>query len=272
MVLPGFFACLNNIMETLRNMIIDSHCHLDFEQFDTDRDQVVQSALQAGVKKIIVPGITADGWQNQAELCDLYPCLYPAYGLHPYFLSQHEPQHLDLLSDWLDQHNSIGIGECGLDFYLTDLDRQLQEFFFYGQLDMAIEKQLPVIIHARKSTEQVIHAIKQRPGLRGMIHSYSGSYQQAAQLIELGFYISLGCVITHSNASRMHKLASQLPLDALLIETDAPDQPGSLHRGQRNEPAFITEVIDSLVAIKQLSRNDIIQSTTANAEKLFDLN
>jgi TatD DNase family protein len=252
-------------------MIIDSHCHIDFAQFDHDREQVIQSARHAGVEKIIVPGITAGSWQKQHDICQQYDGLYPAFGLHPYFLAQHKPQHLDALKLWIEQHDTIGIGECGLDFYLPVLAKDAQAFYFYAQLDLAIEKQLPVIIHARKSTEQVIQAIKQRPGLRGMIHSYSGSYEQALQLIELGFYISLGASITYDNATRMQKIAARLPLEYLLVETDAPDQAGGAHRGGRNEPGFIVEVIDSLAVIKDIAREIVVQQTSFNAARLFGL-
>ncbi|MDH5485158.1 MAG: TatD family hydrolase [Gammaproteobacteria bacterium] len=252
-------------------MIIDSHCHIDFEDFDSDRDQVIHNANRAGVEKIIVPGITARNWQRQHDICQQYTGLYAAFGLHPYFLEQHQQQHIDALKQWIEQHDTIGIGECGLDFFLPELDKDTQQFYFYAQLELALEKQLPVVIHARKATEQVIQAIKQRPGLRGMIHSYSGSYEQATQLIDLGFFISLGASITYDNATRIQKIASQLPLEHLLVETDAPDQAGGVHRGKRNEPGFIVEVVEGLACIKGLSRENIIQQTSLNAMTLFGL-
>lgn len=252
-------------------MIIDSHCHLDFKIFNTDRKQVIERAIQADVKKIIIPGVMQSTWGDIKLCCETYPGLYPCYGLHPYFIEQHEESDLEKLRDWVKNNHTIAIGECGLDFYLKDLNREKQTFYFEQQLDIALEFKLPVVIHARKSTEAVINAIKKRPDLRGMIHSYSGSYEQAIQLIEQNFYLSFGGPITYEKATRLRKVVQLLPLNNILVETDSPDQPMSNASSLRNEPAFITEVIKSIAYLHNTSEQEVAKTTTENAKNLFQL-
>jgi len=252
-------------------MIIDSHCHIDFTEFDDDRRDVLLRASKLGIQKIIVPGVMQNTWQRITDYCQTYAQLFPCYGLHPYFLDSHSENDLDLLKTRLKQNRPVAVGECGLDYFLKDLDKDKQQFYFEQQLDLAIETDLPVVIHARKSTEAVIKAIRQRPGLRGMIHSYSGSYEQAKQLIKLGFYLSFGGPITYEKSTRLRKLVQNLPLSSILIETDAPDQPVANSKLARNEPGFIIDVVKSIAHLHQLSSDEIASITTENANSLFQL-
>jgi len=252
-------------------MIIDSHCHIDFEDFDKDRSEVLSNSKKSGIKHIIVPGITRNTWPRLKKVCNQYSNLHPAYGLHPYFLNEHEPEHLDDLKQWTTQETTVAIGECGLDFYLRDLDINKQVYYFEAQLDIAKENKLPVIIHSRKATEQVIQIIKKKNIQKGMIHSYSGSLEQAKQLIDLGFYISFGGAITYDAATRIRKIAKEIPLDALLIETDSPDQPDKRHKGLRNQPDFILEVINTISDLRNISPEIIKDSTSSNANSLFGI-
>ncbi len=252
-------------------IIIDSHCHIDFSDFDADRSEVIQRAQQIGVEKIIVPGVQRTLWDRVRHCCDTYPSLYPCYGLHPYFIADHNKSDIQALENYIELNRPVAVGECGLDFFLKDLDRDLQQFYFTQQLDIALQVDLPVVIHARKSTEAVIDAIKQRTGLRGMIHSYSGSYEQAVKLIDLGFYLSFGGPMTFVKATRLRKLVSQLPLDNILVETDAPDQPGQMANQQRNEPAFIAEVIEQVAQLHHTEVDRVADITTQNAKALFQL-
>lgn len=252
-------------------VIIDSHCHIDFNDFDADRDDVIQRAQQLGVEKIIVPGVQRTSWDRVRHCCDTYSALYPCYGLHPYFIAEHNSDDIQALASYIEQHRPVAVGECGLDFFLKELDRDQQQFYFEQQLDIALQADLPVVIHARKSTEAVIDAIRQRPGLRGMIHSYSGSYEQAVKLIDLGFYLSFGGPVTFQQASRLRKTVSQLPLDSILVETDAPDQPGQMANRQRNEPAFIVEVVEQIAQLQHTDSHRVADITTENAKALFQL-
>lgn len=253
------------------SIIIDSHCHIDFSDFDGDRSAVIQRAQQVGVEKIIVPGVDRASWDRVRHCCDEHPSLYPCYGLHPYFIAEHSSNDIQALSNYIEQHRPVAVGECGLDYFLKDLDRESQQFYFEQQLDIALQTYLPVVIHARKSTEAVIDAIKQRAGLRGMVHSYSGSYEQAVKLIDLGFYLSFGGAVTFEQASRLRKLVSRLPLDCLLVETDAPDQPGQMANRQRNEPAFIAEVVEQIALLHHTDVNRVADISTQNAKALFQL-
>jgi len=252
-------------------MIIDSHCHLDFKVFNTDRKQVIERANQLGVNKIVIPGVMRKTWGDIKLCCETYPGLYPCYGLHPYFIEQHKEADLEQLRYWVETNHPIAIGECGLDFYLKDLNRDKQIFYFEQQLDIALEFKLPAVIHARKSTEAVIDAIKKRPGLYGMIHSYSGSYEQAVKLIDLNFYLSFGGPITYDKSTRLRKMVQSLPLDSLLVETDSPDQPMANAPSLRNEPAFILEAIKSIADLHSTTEQEVANITTENAKKLFQL-
>jgi len=252
-------------------MIIDSHCHIDFDIFDNDRQQVIQHALDLNINKIIVPSVMKSRWEKINVCCKQHPELYPCYGLHPYFLNQHKPQHLSDLQTYIAKNKPVAIGECGLDFFLKNLNIESQTFYFEKQLDMAVEFNLPIVIHARKSTQAVISAIKNRPSLRGMIHSFSGSYEQAIQLIKLGFYLSFGGPITYEKSTRLRKLVAKLPLESLLVETDSPDQPVASAAGNRNEPAFIIEVIEHIATLHNTSSNNIANITSNNVMELFDL-
>ncbi|MCW9012427.1 MAG: TatD family hydrolase [Gammaproteobacteria bacterium] len=252
-------------------MIVDSHCHLDFEDFDDDRDQVLASAKSIGIEHIVVPAISSATWPRLKKVCDHYLECHAAYGLHPYYIDKHCHSDLDKLDQWIKREQPVAVGECGLDFFLKDLDKNKQQEFFEAQLDIANENQLPVVIHSRKATEQVILCLKKYPSLTGMIHSYSGSLEQARQLIDMGFYISFGGAITYDRASKLHSIAAKLPLEKLLVETDAPDQPGLKHHGQRNQPYYIFDVIETLARLRNDTVENISHITSSNAIALFSL-
>ena len=251
--------------------LVDSHCHLDVDAFDVDRTEVIERARRAGVTRQVVPAIDAAGWPGLRDICASSPGLYPAYGLHPMFIAHHRPAHLVELREWVQREKPVAIGECGLDYFVPDLDAEAQARLFDAQLQLARELDLPLIVHARRAVDAVIAAIRRVGGVRGVIHSYSGSAQQAAQLWDLGFMIGLGGPVTYARANRLRALARTMPLDRLLLETDAPDQPDSAHRGQRNEPARMIHVLQAIAGLRDVDPQDIAEATTANAERLFRL-
>jgi len=251
--------------------LVDSHCHLDAGEFDGDRDAVVRRARTAGVTRQIVPAVDAAGWPKLRDVCRADAGLFPAYGLHPICLASHRPQHLDELRQWIERERPLAIGECGLDFYLDDLDADTQQFYFKGQLQIARDFDLPLVVHARRAVEAVIIAVKSIGGLRGVVHSFAGSPEQARQLAKLDFMIGLGGPVTYPRANRLRKLAAAVPIEQLLLETDAPDQPDSTHRGQRNEPACIVNMLDAIARLRGEDPADIAAATTRNAERLFGL-
>lgn len=251
--------------------LVDSHCHLDVDAFDVDRTEVIERARRAGVTRQVVPAIDAAGWPGLRDICASNPGLYPAYGLHPMFIAQHRPAHLVELREWVQREKPVAIGECGLDFFVPGLDAETQARIFDGQLLLAREFDMPLIVHARRAVDAVITAIKRVGGIAGVVHSFSGSAQQAAQLWDLGFMIGLGGPVTYARANRLRALARTMPLEHLLLETDAPDQPDSGHRGQRNEPARIIHVLQAIAELRDVDPQHIAATTTANAERLFRL-
>lgn len=251
--------------------LVDSHCHLDAGEFDPDRAEVVARARQARVTDQVVPAIAAAGWPKLRETCLSAPGLHPAYGLHPMYLAEHRREHLPQLREWIEREKPRAIGECGLDFHVEGLDADEQRFYFRGQLELAAEYGLPVIVHARRAVEEVIASIKAVGRLRGVVHSFSGSPEQAAQLWKLGFLIGLGGPLTYPRANRLRRLVAGMPLEYLLLETDAPDQPDADIRGRRNEPARLRTILACVAELRGEPQDAIARQTTANAHRLFDL-
>lgn len=253
------------------SQLIDAHCHIDFVEFDEDRDQVLHRAQAAGISDIIIPGVSILNWRKIQSLCEQHENLHPCYGLHPYWVRQHEKNDLEKLKEQIKTRHCVGLGECGLDYRPEQADKKTQQYFFQAQLDIAMENQLPVIIHSVRATEDVIQQIRKRPELRGMIHSYSGSVEQALQLIEAGIYLSFSSAICYSNAKKLRHCASKLPLSALLIETDAPDQPGEPHKGERNEPSYLIETLSTLSELRSEPKETIAKQTAINTKHLFNI-
>jgi len=256
--------------------LVDSHSHFDAAEFDADRAQAHARALAAGVARQVVPAVDAAGWPGLKAVCAQFGGLFPAYGLHPMFLESHRPGHLRDLRDWIERERPVAVGECGLDFFVEGLDAAEQAFYFEGQLQLAREFALPVVVHARRAVDAVIASVRKlgppEPGvLRGVVHSFSGSAEQAAQLHALGFMVGIGGPVTYERANRLRRLVTSIPLEQLLLETDAPDQPGAGHRGERNEPAYLPEVLDVVAALRGMDREELAAATTANAERLFRL-
>ena len=252
-------------------MLVDSHSHFDAPEFDGDRDAALARARAAGVTRQVVPAVAASSWPKLREVCAQDAGLFAAYGLHPMYLSEHRPAHLEDLRTWIEREKPVAVGECGLDFFVEGLDAETQQQYFDGQLRLAREFDLPLIVHARRAVDAVIASIRRIGGLRGVVHSFSGSPEQARQLWQLGFLIGLGGPVTYERANRLRALARTMPLDYLLLETDAPDQPDAGIRGQRNEPARLPVVRDVIAGLRGITAVEVSQATTRNAERLFNL-
>ncbi len=251
--------------------IIDSHCHLDDERFDQDRDLVMQRASQIGVNQFVVPATTRQSWPRVKQLAQDYPAVHVAYGLHPYFMQQHSKSDVAALDAWLQAESAVAVGECGLDFYISPHDEQQQLELFRGQLEVAANHGLPVIIHARKALDIVIRELRKSAVSSGVIHSFSGSLQQAETLYQLGFKLGIAAPISFERAQKLRGVVSQIELDALLIETDAPDQPGAQHRGQRNEPAYIVDHLQVMAELRDLDQQTLARHLSDNCRQLFDI-
>lgn len=251
--------------------LVDSHCHLDVAEFDADRGDVLARARAAGVTRQVVPAIGAAGFARLRDLCRAESGLYPAYGLHPMYLAQHRPEHLDELAAWIERERPVAVGECGLDFYIEGFDAETQRGYFRRQLELAREFGLPVVLHARRAVDEVIATLRSVGTLSGVVHSFSGSMEQAHQLWTMGFCIGLGGPITYPRAQRLRGLVAAMPLEFLLLETDSPDQPLLGHQGRRNEPSLLTEVCACAAALRQVDSEEIAAATTRNAERLFSI-
>lgn len=255
--------------------LFDSHCHLDFPEFDSDRDDVLQSCWENGMTDICIPGTEAQYWPRLLNLVENQKTqikLHPALGLHPYFLKSHQKTNIDELRNLLQQHRDkiCAIGEIGLDYAVEGSCREEQYWYFTRQLEVAQEYNLPVILHARQSHDQVLKLLRQFKLKRGgIVHAYSGSEQQAHQYIELGFKLGMGGTITYDRAKKARQIASKMPLDALVLETDAPDMPLSGFQGQRNSPLQAIKVAQVLADLRQISASEIVSTTYRNAIELL---
>lgn len=251
--------------------IVDSHVHLDHTDFNADRAQVLARAQAQGVDTLIIPAVERNGWAGIRHLCAGDRRLHAAYGLHPLFVDHHAPSDVQALSAWLEAGDAVAIGEIGLDFHDKATDRDRQRRFFQAQLRLARERGLPVIVHARAAFEEAILTLRDIGGLRGVVHSFSGSQQQASRLWELGFCLGVGGPVTYPRARRLRQIVATMPAEFLLLESDAPDQPDAGIRGQRNEPARVASIAQSIAELRGESLATLATTTTANAYRVFGL-
>jgi len=251
--------------------LIDTHCHLDLEDFDTDRDQVLSRCQRSGIEKIIVPAIESSSWQNLLGICEQHNALFPALGLHPVFIDKHNDDDIIKLEQQVNIHRPVAVGEIGLDFFIKNTDKARQINIFEKQLAIAEEKKLPVILHVRKAHDEVLKLLRDKKIPGGTCHAFSGSEQQARQYIDMGFKLGFGGTLTYPNAHRIHALAKALPLDYIVLETDAPDMSGHTHKGERNSPEYLPDALNALSVIKSIDIELVAEQTTKNAEKLFQL-
>ncbi|MGL5631127.1 MAG: TatD family hydrolase [Azovibrio sp.] len=252
-------------------MWIDSHCHLDAPEFSEDRAAIWQQAQAAGVKTILIPAIGLDNCNDVDDCCTRYPGCLPAYGIHPMYVDNASTTDLERLEERLKTHPPVAIGEIGLDGYIPQTNRELQEFFFVEQLKLARKYQLPVILHVRQAIDPILKHLRriQVPG--GIAHAFNGSLQQAEVFIKLGFKLGFGGTLTYEGSRRIRSLAQNLPLENMVLETDAPDIPPSwLPRG-RNTPDQLPRIGAVLAELRGISIEEIAHGTTANTLSVLGL-
>lgn len=251
--------------------IIDSHCHLDDDRFDDDRETMMQRARDVGVNTFVIPATHASRWPKVKRIAQDFENVYAGYGLHPMFMQHHQLSDINELDNWLEQESAVAVGECGLDFYESDEDKDQQLELFRAQLGVALNHNLPVIIHARKALDLILREIRRSGVESGVIHSFSGSLQQAQQLADLGFKLGIAAIVGYERANKLRQVVTQIDMQALLIETDAPDQSGPQHRGQRNEPAFITDHLKIIAELREMDVHDCAAQLSRNCQQLFNL-
>lgn len=250
-------------------MLIDTHCHLDAAEFDGDRDAVLAAAQAAGVERIVVPAIAVDGFAQTKTVVARYPGCAAAYGIHPLCVMQAADGDLAVLRDWLARERPVAVGEIGLDFYVGDVDPARQEYFFVEQLKLAREFGLPVLLHVRRAVDAILKQLRRIDVPGGIAHAFNGSRQQADEFQKLGFKLGFGGTLTFPGSTRIRALASELPLDAIVLETDAPDIPPAWLNGGRNAPAEVAAIARELAALRGLTPAEVAAATTANARRVL---
>ena len=255
--------------------LIDTHTHLDFPDFDADRTRLLARSRALGVERMVVLGVDQRHWQRVWDLMQTDPHLYAAFGLHPVYLNEHRPEHLTELRAWLtrlDGHAQLcAVGEIGLDYFLPQLDRDAQQRLFEGQLQLAADFNLPALLHVRRSHAQVIATLKRFKLKRGgIIHAFAGSREEAREYIKLGFKLGVGGAATWPQALRLRKVLTDLPLEALVLETDAPDMAPAMFPHQRNSPQHLPNICQALAEVLNISPEQLADATTANACALFN--
>ncbi len=251
--------------------LFDTHCHLDVTEFEVDRDLVLEHSRAQGINEILVPAIDAAGWNKLLTLCQTNAGLYPALGLHPVFIDAHRDEHLTELKTRLALTRPIAVGEIGLDYYLPDLDKSRQLKIFEAQLKLARDADLPVVLHVRKAHDQVISSLRRIQVKGGIVHAFNGSAQQADHYIEMGFKLGFGGTMTYERSNKIRKLAKQLPLEVIVLETDAPDMVVAQHRGERNSPEYLIHCLAALSELRGEPPEALAAQTTRNAHDVFKI-
>ena len=254
--------------------LIDTHTHLDFPDFDADRTELLARSRALGVERLVVLGVHQGNWQRLWDLVQGDAGLYAAFGLHPVFLDKHHSEHLSELRDWLQRlagHPQLcAVGEFGLDYFLEQLDREQQQRLFEAQLKLAIEFELPALLHVRRAHAATIATLKRlKPPRGGIIHAFAGSVEEAREYLKLGFKLGLGGAPTWPQALRLRKVVAQLPLEAVVLETDAPDMAPAMHPHQRNSPQYLPEICTELARLMNVSPEQLAEASSRNAEQLF---
>lgn len=261
-------------------MLIDTHCHLDAVEFLADREAVIERAGRAGVGAIVIPAVERANFDAVQSLARGFAGGYYTLGIHPVAIPDAQDEDLQVLEECIDaameDERFLGIGEIGLDFFVPALKepvmRERQEAFFDAQLGLAKQFELPVVVHVRRSQDDILKHLRRHASVTGIAHAFNGSFQQAGQFIDLGFVLGIGGAMTFERALQIRRLAARLPLDALVLETDAPDippawlgKPGG--ERPRNEPAHVARIGRELAKLRALSYEEVVAHTGRNAQR-----
>ena len=252
---------------------IDTHAHVYAPELTTNIELVIKNAISTGIKKILMPAIDSASLEAMLQVEKQFPdhCI-AMMGLHPCYVKENYQQELKLVEEWIAKRKFIAIGEIGLDFYWDKTFAKEQHLVFETQMQWALDLQLPIAIHTRNAMGETIDAVKPfaKKGLRGVFHCFSGSKESAEQIIDMGFHLGLGGVLTYKNAG-VAEAIKEIPMEFLMLETDAPYLAPVPYRGKTNEPAYMLEVAKKLAEIKSMPLHEIAVITTSNAEKLFGI-
>lgn len=255
--------------------LVDTHCHLDAAEFDVDRDALVAAAKVGSggaascVAAMVVPAVERANFAAVASICRDYAGCAPAYGIHPMYVGSARPEDLDALRETLRRERAVAVGEIGLDRFVEPRDDAVQEFYFVEQLKIAREFGLPVLLHVRRAIDPILKQLRQVRVPGGIAHAFGGSRQQAEEFIKLGFKLGFGGAMTFTGSKRIRELAATLPLDAIVLETDAPDIPPAWKAGGRNTPADLAPIAATLAELRGLPPAAVAAATSANAHAVL---
>ena len=253
-------------------MIFDTHAHYDDGQFDTDREELLGAMEAGGVGTIVDAGSTLESWDKILELTERYPFIYGAIGIHPDEAGTLDEAGMERMAELLDRDKIVAVGEIGLDYYWDKENHDVQKHWFIRQLDMAREKQMPVIIHSREAAADTMDIMKQHAsGMKAVIHCYSYSAEMAKEYVKMGYYIGVGGVVTFKNAKKLKQVVQEIPLERILLETDCPYLAPVPFRGKRNSSLNLPYVAEAIAELKGTTAEEVIQQTEKNARELDNL-
>jgi len=254
-------------------MIIDTHCHLDFPEFDFDRDSVVEKAKASGVECIINVGSSLEGSKRSIELAKEYEIVFASVGIHPHYADKIDEKVIDQIQKLIKSDKVVAVGEVGLDYYRNLSSKSDQKKRFKDFLNIALENNLPVIIHSREAGRDTLDVLKEvyKNNVNGIMHCFSLDENYLEECIKMGLYISFTCNLTFKNAKHLREVAKKVPPEKLLLETDAPFLAPQQFRGKRNEPSYLVHLVQIWAELLKLSEQDIERITTQNAKRLFKL-
>ena len=275
-------------------MIIDTHAHYDDEQFDADREELLGSMEEGGIGLIVNVGSTVASWDKIVELTERYPFIYGAIGVHPDEVGELDEEKFLRMADLLELDKIVAVGEIGLDYYWDKEKHDLQKEWFVRQLDLAREKELPVIIHSREAAADTFDIMKRRAagmkavihcyssdtfdimkrraaGMKAVIHCYSYSTEMAREYVKMGYYIGVGGVVTFKNAKKLKQVVQEIPLESIVLETDCPYLAPVPYRGKRNCSLYLPYVAEQIAELKGTTVEEVIQQTEKNSRELYGL-
>lgn len=251
-------------------VLIDTHAHIYTAEFDDDRDALLERAEKESVTKILLPAVDSESHDRLVQLADVHAQCLPMMGLHPCSVKENYRDELEVVNGWFQRRRFVAVGETGLDFYWDKTFTEQQYTAFRQQVEWSVEYGIPVVVHSRNATDECIAVVREyaSQGVRGVFHCFSGTEEQAREIMELGFYLGIGGVLTFKNAG-LDKVVKAVGLERVVLETDAPYLAPVPFRGKRNEPSYLRYVVEKLVEITGLTTGQIAQKTSKNAQELF---
>ncbi|USH01945.1 TatD family hydrolase [Grimontia kaedaensis] len=254
--------------------MIDTHCHFDFPPFADHPEDWVRRSVAAGVNNLVVPAVATENWGRVAALAETFPEISYAVGLHPVWMASHQDEDIVKLDAFLADapKGLVAVGECGLDFAIENANPERQKWLLNEQLKLAVKYQLPVILHSRKSHNELLQILNGFPTLKGVLHAFSGSEQIGLEYIKRGFLLGIGGTITYERANKTRNAVKNLPLSSLVLETDAPDMPIFGFQGEPNLPERLPLIAHALATLKEVDVGEIVHATKQNSTACFALN